>query len=198
MVLCSGSQQIRRARKVDLLLVSDSTQRERDRAAATGGFEERVMALRQRQRSGRPPFRKIPCTLNHARRSPVNCLLCGDTGLQLDGAISLAAFAGDEIAQSLIDMYEYSDHITGICPCGDCRLGEGLDVWLHFVRQRYGREVAAVAIRDVAGCEDFDDHSRWFAALARAREVHWREWSRVRERLARWALEEAGDECADL
>lgn len=45
--------------------------------------------------------------------------------------LSLAAWVGDVAAQSLLPLYTESDHLPGVCPCGECLRQQGHVAWLR-------------------------------------------------------------------
>lgn len=83
--------------------MSDAQLRNLERAATNGGATEQAALLRYKMR----------------------------IGLLDENRINLAAYLDNEAALIAQDNWIHSDHIAGICPCGDCTLwNNGFRAWL--------------------------------------------------------------------
>jgi len=80
----------------------DQHLRQLERDASVGGAEEQAAVLRYRMRIG---------TLDETR-------------------LNFAAYLEDDAALIAQDNWIHSDHINGICPCGNCKMWQGIRVWL--------------------------------------------------------------------
>lgn len=63
--------------------------------------------------------------------------------------LSLAAWVGDVAAQSLLPLYTESDHLPGVCPCGECLRQQGLVAWLRALSS-FGSPIQVRALWAVA------------------------------------------------